>query len=55
MNSDSPAMVPLRHPHLLSIEIVVLVVFRALQGYLEGDAVLGDLIYPHSWGNLDRS
>jgi hypothetical protein len=55
MNSDSPAMVPLRHPYLLFIEIVVLVVFRTLQGHLEGDAVLGDLVNPHSWGNLDRS
>jgi hypothetical protein len=43
-------MVPLRHPHLIFVEIVVLVVFRALQGYLEGDAVPDDPIYTHTPG-----
>jgi len=41
-------MVPLRHPHLIFIEIVVLVVFRTLEGYLEGDAVPDDPIYTHT-------
>lgn len=54
-NSDSPVVVPLRHPHPLFIEFVVFVVFRALQGYVEGDAVPGDPIHPHSWANLGRS
>ena len=36
------------------VEVVVLVVLRALQGYLEGETVLGNLINPYAWGKLFR-
>ena len=36
------------YPQLLLIKVVVLVVLRALQGYLEGDAILGDLVDPYT-------
>jgi len=40
---------------LLFVEVLVLVVFRALQGQLKGEAILGDLVDPYSRGNFSPS
>ena len=37
------------------IKVVVLVVLRTLQGQLEREAILGDLVDPYARGNLGRS
>ena len=34
------------------VEIVVLVVFRALQGQLQRETILGDLVHPNAWRDL---
>jgi len=36
------------------VEVVVLIVFCALQGQLEGKAILGDLVDPYIGSNFDR-
>ena len=37
------------------VEVVVLVILRALQRQLEGDAILGDLVDPNTRVHFDRS
>src|SRR5215475_7879261 len=51
---DGPPLLFLGRNFFL-VEIVVLVVLRALQGQLEGESILGDLIDPHTGCNLGCS
>ena len=56
LSSCTPLVLPaIRDPHLCFVKVLVLVVFRALQGQLEGEAILGDLVDPYSRGNFSRS
>ena len=55
LTSCCVSIVSLPLSQLLFVKVVVLVVLRALQGQLEGEAILGDLVDPYSRGNLSRS
>ena len=54
-NCGCVALVSHRETQLFLVQVVVLVVLRTLQGQLEGEAILGDLVDPNARGNLDRS
>src|SRR5208283_13126 len=47
--------ITLRDLELLLVQVVVLVILRALQRQLESEAVLGDLVNPYARVHLDRS
>ena len=49
------SMVPIDQSLCFLVEVVVLVVLRPLQGQLQGETILGNLINPHARGDLGRS